>query len=97
MAQITGNTIYITAAEQISTTKTEVRYIFLSPTVGAVAPRVILTDTGGAKTVKLDLVVGTTETGFFDISRNPVRFPNGVNVLSITDCTATLVTTSQGG
>ncbi len=55
MAQIAGDTIYITAAEEITLSKKEVRGIIITPTSGAVAPHVILTDTGGSKAIKVEL------------------------------------------
>lgn len=89
-----GNTIYVDATGDLTTTGTRVYYIVVSNTG---ANSVLTLQDSGADVNKI-AVRGNSSHGvdILDFSARPLYFPGGVSVSTLTNCVATLVTEVQG-
>jgi len=87
---VNGNTLYLDATGVVTSVPTLVYYVSLTAT--AASSVLVLQDSGAASANKLSLrVVTSGETQLFDFSRNPIFFPNGLRVGTITNAIATAV------
>ena len=90
-----GNTLYVDATGDLTTTATRVYYILVSATGNGA---VIVLQDSGANVNKIRLgVANDKDTHIFDFSARPLYFPGGVAVSTLTNCTATIVAEVQGG
>lgn len=90
-----GNTVYIDATGDLTTTATRVYYIIMSATA---AGAILVLQDSTANVNKLRLShPNDKETHVFDFTQRPLYFPGGVSVTTLTNCTATIVAEVQGG
>lgn len=84
-----GNTIYVDATGDVVNIPTKVYGVLLTAT--SANAHLKLSDTA-ASVAKLDVrVSGSHDSHYIDFSDNPLFFPNGVEVTTITNGVATLV------
>lgn len=86
---VQGNTIYIDSTGDVRTTPTKVYMIVVTATA---ASCVLALADAGSSVAKINLrVVTSGASQLFDFSANPLFFPNGIEVTTITNGVATLV------
>lgn len=90
-----GNTWYVDATGNLGSEKNViVPYIYITAT--AANGRVVLSDQV-TTALKADLRVEVSgHTEIFRMAENPMRFPNGINITTLTNAIVTIVVTSQG-
>jgi hypothetical protein len=90
-----GNTVYVDATGDLTTTATRVYYIIMSATGNGA---VIVLQDSAANVNKMRLShPNDKETHVFDFTARPLYFPGGVAVSTLTNCNATIVAEVQGG
>jgi hypothetical protein len=89
-----GNTLYVDSTGDILTRKNVlVTYITVTPTGAA---SVIIQDvTTAATKLRLDVATGTNSV-VFDYSYNPILFPNGIRVSTLTNALVTFTFRNTG-
>lgn len=92
-----GNTYYIDSASvSLNEPSIRVRSVLLTAT-NATNTLVLGDDNSTASYPTKLALVGTSGVSLlFDYSSNPIYFPNGIRVTTVTACTATLILEGQG-
>ena len=91
-----ANTIYIDTTGDVTysgaDSNIKVSYITLTTTAGT--SQAILQDQGSTNPIKIDLrAAGIDDTKRYNFSNNPLVFPTGIRVGTLTGCVLTLVIT----
>ncbi len=98
---LNNNTFYIdtafaSSADDLVRKNALVAYIIVTAT--AASGRIVLSDVGASPDLKLDLRVATSgATQEFSFVDNPVVFPNGIRVSTLSNAIATVVLRNPGG
>lgn len=99
---LNGNTFYIDTAfastvDDLVRSQALAAYIVVTAT--AASGRIVLGDVGAnSSQIKLDLRVETSgHTEIFRFPENPVLFPNGIRVISLTNAVASIIIKNPGG
>lgn len=90
------DTVYSTSDHDLARKSTLVAYVTITATSANAI--LVLGDIQASAQNKLELRVaaaGTTEQ--FSFEQTPVLFPNGIRVLTLTNCTATCIIKNVGG
>jgi uncharacterized protein YfaS (alpha-2-macroglobulin family) len=90
-----GNTVYVDATGDLTTSGTRVYFIVLTPTSGSAS--IVLQDAGANVNKFRADQTASNGTQVYDFSARPLYFPGGVAVSTLTNCTATIVAEVQGG
>lgn len=99
---LNGNSFYVdsaysTSADDLVRSQALVAYVLVTAT--AANGRIVLGDVGAnSSQIKLDLRVETSgHSEPFRFAENPILFPNGIRVISITNAVATIIIKNSGG
>lgn len=98
---LNGNTFYIdsqysSAEDDLVRKQVLVVYVLLTATSSNA--RIVLADVGPNPTTKLDLRIDANNSSqCFSFETNPILFPNGIRVTTLSNAVATLSVKSPGG
>ncbi len=90
-----GNCIYVDATGDVATETTYLVGLLLTPTAASAV--LVLKDKTNAGNTKMDFRAATSgESKTWDLSRTPIRFAEGINIGTLTNAVATLITSTNG-
>ena len=99
---LNGNTFYVdsafsTSADDLARSQALVAYVTVTST--SANGRIVLGDVGAnSSQLKLDLRVEVSgHSEIFRFAENPILFPNGIRVISLTNAIATVIIKNPGG
>jgi hypothetical protein len=91
-----GNTVYVDATgTAVDEKNVRVVGIFITGAGGAATLVLGDNDSGASNPTKLDVRCPSGESNYLDFSSNPLIFPNGIQVKTLTTCVATLLLRSN--
>lgn len=98
---LNGNSFYVDTAFTNSAddlVKKQALVVYIAVTATAANGRIVLGDVAASPDLKIDLRVATSgTTQLFSFVDNPVIFPNGIRVITLTNAVATVVLRNPGG
>ena len=94
-----GNSIYVDSTGAITGSDKNVKVAYITLTSKLAADSITIKDSGTSGALKLTFKSALADdTKYFDFSRKPLLFPNGLYISAISaNCTAMIVLTTSGG
>lgn len=93
--QRSGNTVYTDTTGDVATETIYLIGLILTPTAASAV--IVLKDRTNAGNTKMDYRAATSGvSSHLDLTQSPMIFTNGINVATLTNAVATLITSTEG-